>query len=500
MILFFQKLNKDQRNYSLILFYVLLYYFLRLTCSPYLDWDEAEQFVLAQNFDFGDAHQAPLYSWIVKGLSLPFAYGTTVIVSVRYICLFVFLYFLYKAIRFFHDENDSLFCLNSILALVLTYGYVINFKLTHSVLVFACASFCFYRYLKLLYVKDSTRNYIIFSVSISLGMLAKFNFVFLVLALILGSVFTSRGRALLFNIKSLLTILIVGAFISPYFLWLLKHADKLKAYLSSRSLMESSDYNYILSFFNLIFSALSPVLIYLLVFASIFMISLIKNNLHIKSVLNSFNMRRELTYISLVSYLAPVLIFLFNKAGKLAGGWLAVSHFISVIMIFTILKPFFKEKIKKILQYIFLLVNIVFFMIKASWLFLPDIHPKIHRLNIPYKSFNQRIKKNIDLNSYQFKICDDQIISANLNNLNANNDYLTINTRKEISKLIVENKESSIFLILNRLNLKQKTIDKLEASLENENIAYRSMNYTELYLHSTKKYHNLKIYLINFQD
>ncbi len=500
MISFFQKLSKEQRNYSLILFYVLLYYFFRLTCSPYLDWDEAEQFVLAQSFDFGDAHQAPLYSWITKSLSLVFGYGTTVIVSVRYICLLGFLYYLYKAIRIFHDEDDSLLCLNSILALVLTYGYVINFKLTHSVLVFACASFCFYSYLKLLCVNESIRNYILFALSIAFGMLAKFNFVFLVLSLIAGSMFTSRARALLFNLKSLLSVFIVSALISPYYLWLLNQGNEAKAYLSSRSAIGNSDYNYIFNLFKLFFSALSPVLIYILVFTLILTILFFTKKLQFKSDFKNLRVEKELIYISLASYIIPVSIFLFNKAAKLAGGWLAVTHFIFVIVMFTLCIAFLDRSLKKRLLYIFLTINIAFFIIKASWILVPDIHPRVHRLNIPYQIFNQKIAKIIDSNPYIFKICDDQIVSANLNNINNSNDFLILNTRKEIFRFIDDNRGSPILLILNRFNLKQKFINKLEAKFASGKILYESQGYTELYLHSKKKKHKLKVYLIKFHD
>ncbi|NQY79113.1 MAG: glycosyltransferase family 39 protein [Candidatus Caenarcaniphilales bacterium] len=497
MLSFFQNMSKEQRNYLLIFFYVLIYYLFRLTCSPYLDWDEAEQYVLAQGFNFGDAHQPPLYSWIIKTLSLVFGYGTPVIVSVRYICLFVFLYFLYKAIRIFHDEDDSLLCLNSILALVLTYGYVINFKLTHSVLVFACASFCFYRYLKLLCVKDSIRNYIAFALSIALGMLAKFNFAFLILALILGSMFTSSGRALVFNLKSLLSIHIVSALISPYYLWLLNQGDEAKAYLSSRSVIENSDYNYFFNLFKLSFSAISPILIYILCFSLLLAFLFCRDNLKFQSILRNISIKSELIYISLVSYSLPILIFLFNKAGKLAGGWLAVTHFVAVIVIFTLCENFLEGKLKRRLQYIFLTINIVFFMIKVSWILLPDIHPKIHRLNIPYESFNQEIKNISGSNSFEYEICDDQIISANLNNLNHDNDVITINKRKEILTFIKEHKKSSLLLILNRVNLKQKAIKKLEAMLAKENLTYKAKKIKKRYLYSKNNFHELSVYLIN---
>ena len=49
------KFKSDKYNLLIIFGYVLTYLSLRLISSPYLDWDEAEQFVLAKTFNFGDA-------------------------------------------------------------------------------------------------------------------------------------------------------------------------------------------------------------------------------------------------------------------------------------------------------------------------------------------------------------------------------------------------------------------------------------------------------------
>ena len=68
------KFKSDKYNLLIIFGYVLTYLSLRLISSPYLDWDEAEQFVLAKTFNFGDAHQAPLYGWIVQSISLILGY------------------------------------------------------------------------------------------------------------------------------------------------------------------------------------------------------------------------------------------------------------------------------------------------------------------------------------------------------------------------------------------------------------------------------------------
>ena len=325
-------------------------------------------------------------------------------------------------------------------------------------------------------------------------MLAKYNFLFLVIALILGSCFTKQTRLILFNIKSLLAGGIVVLFTSPYYLWLLERVSEAQAYLSSRGDLVNGDFNYFLSVFKLSISAISPILIYLLFFTVLSFYLLKRDSLKIQDLY--FSLDKKLLAISLASYIVPVIIFTFNKANKLAGGWLAVSHFITIMLLFSILVKLLKPFEKKLLQYIFLGLNIVFFLIKLSWIYIPDLHPKIHRLNIPYHYFYTEIKDKVDLSYFKNRIVDDQIIAANFNAIDSDLDFQTLSLRKEIFNRI-ENDNGSLLILFNRFNQKEKFIAIFENFLNEKARRFRYFDLTANYLHSDKKKHEIRLYLLD---
>ena len=427
------KFKSDKYNLLIIFGYVLTYLRLRLISSPYLDWDEAEQFVLAKTFNFGDAHQAPLYGWIVQSISLILGYKSLSIIIVRYIALSTFLYFIYKSARVFHSAEKSFLFTNALLATILSYGYVINFKLTHSVLVFACSAACFYYYLCLLN-KATKQNYFLFSLSIALGMLSKFNFIFLISAIFFARLVFKRTRLLIFQTKSLISLFTITLICSPYYLWLLRQGSESSAYIDKRAELVNGDYNYLLYFLKLSLNSVFPLIAFVLVSVIFFYLSKPSN-----STSNSIKPKENqdlLIWISIISCLCPVLAILIIKGSKLTGGWLAVTHFIVALTVFNFFIDRISPKLQNYMLGIFFIVNLIFFLIKVTWIFAPDIHPKVHRIAIPYKQIIKKIEKN---NAQDFKdiniFCDDQIICANLELISASQNIQQFKDFKDLKRI-----------------------------------------------------------------
>lgn len=407
--------KKINPHFLLFAAYVLSYFILRITASPFLDWDEAEQYINSRNFNLGDTQQPPLYSWITRSLSIITNDSIYALISVRYICLYIFIIFLYLSIRQFFTSKKSLTLTLLVLALIPAYAYTINFKLTHSVLVFAMSSMTFYFYIKVL-KKNSLLNFLLLGVSIGLGLISKYNFSFLLLALILASLCSKAARKAFLKPQIIISIFSSLAIALPHYLWLYKNSESAGNYLSERGafkLMADVDYNYLLNFFSLSFSAFSQMLIFAAFILSLYFVGKFKKigTLSTKSTYSESKLRL-LSYISLFSYLIPVIIFLLCKSNKLLSGWLSVSHFITAILIYMLFHKFSHLRFYKLSYRIALASIIVLFFIKYLWVFHPNIFSKVNTININYTAVINKLEK-LNLKDKEI-ICDNQMIYANL--------------------------------------------------------------------------------------
>lgn len=407
--------KKINPHFLLFAAYVLSYFILRITASPFLDWDEAEQYINSRNFNLGDTQQPPLYSWITRSLSIITNDSIYALISVRYICLYIFIIFLYLSIRQFFASKKSLTLTLLILALIPAYAYTINFKLTHSVLVFAMSSMTFYFYIKVL-KKNSLLNFLLLGISIGLGLISKYNFSFLLSALILASLCSKAARKAFLRPQIVISIFSSLAIALPHYLWLYKNSESAGNYLKERGafkLAVNTDYNYLLNFFSLSFSAFSQMLIFTAFILSLYFVGKFKKigTLSTKSTYSESKLRL-LSYVSLFSYLIPVIIFLLCKSNKLLSGWLSVSHFITAILIYMLFHKFSHLRFYKLSYRIALASIIVLFFIKYLWIFHPNIFSKVNTININYTAVINELEK-LNLKDKEI-ICDNQMIYANL--------------------------------------------------------------------------------------
>lgn len=433
-----------RKNYHfyLISLYVLSYLILRLTASPYLDWDEAEQYLAAQSFNLGDAQQPPLYSWLSRLFLLISNGSPYVLMSLRYLCLLAFIHYLYLAAKQFFPPQKAFTLCTLVLALIPSYAYTINFKLTHSVLVFALSSACFYYYLLVLR-QNKSLNFLKLGLVVGLGLIAKYNFVFLLFSLILAGLILKHTRKAFLKSKLLISITVSLLIASPHYLWLLEHSTKAANYLSERGHFKTTaavHYNYLLNFFKLGFSALSQLFIFIIFLIAIYLVSKFQTKaLGLKYQINEQKKDLKLlALISLFSYLIPVIIFLICKSEKLLSGWLAVSHFITAIYLYLLLEQFAKKRYYTFSRRLAYLIICTLFTIKYLWIFQPDLFEKKNTVNINYKKLSELIEQSLG-KDYLFKhrlICEDKMIYVNLKILNKDWNLDYFKDTKEKKELI----------------------------------------------------------------
>jgi len=430
-----------RKNYHfyLISLYTLSYLILRITASPYLDWDEAEQYLAAQNFNLGDAQQPPLYSWLSRLVLLISNGSPYSLMSLRYLFLLLFIHYLYLAAKQFFPPQKAFTLCTLVLALIPSYAYTINFKLTHSVLVFALSSACFYYYLLAL-KENKSLSFLKLGLVVGLGLIAKYNFIFLLSALILASLTLKHTRKAFLKSKLLISITVSLLIASPHYLWLLKHSTKAANYLSERGhfkIAQAEDYNYLINIFKLSFSAFSQLFIFIIFLGVIYLVSKFKAKaLGLKYQINEQKKDLKLlAWISFFSYLVPVSIFLICKSEKLISGWLSVSHFITAIYLYLLLEQFAKKRYYSLSRRLAYIIILVLFLIKYLWIFQADLFEKKNTININYKVISKSIEQSLG-EAYLLKntlICEDKMIYVNLKILNKewNLDYFKDNKEKK---------------------------------------------------------------------
>ena len=100
--------NYDLRNLFFIIIYCSIFLVLRLSSSlTAMTLDEAELFIDASEFKLGFDDQPPLYSWIIKALSLIFGLNVPLMVTVNQILICVFFCVIYSILRFLYKRRTA---------------------------------------------------------------------------------------------------------------------------------------------------------------------------------------------------------------------------------------------------------------------------------------------------------------------------------------------------------------------------------------------------------
>jgi hypothetical protein len=326
-----------------------------------LNNDEAEQVLAASEYGLGYPKQPPLYSWIVRSVTLLFGmeYPNIYILSfLKYFFYGIFIYFLYLSAELVFGnsvkKNKNAYLLKSqsgsgsklnpaFLVLVsnllfVTYFYDFARDLTHSILATMFAAIGFYVYLRL-WLKPSSLGYVLLGTVFGLGFLAKYNFIFFALSIVAASLLERRAFKILINPKTFLSIGACLLVFTPNLIYLIK--DKLNAvnYALDRS---GSNENQVFSFIDILKSSLGAfyetilvIGILLILFVTFIDKKRLRSFIFSEDVFNNHRIRRLFFFAGVFSILIPLLIMLIMGADKFYAKWLSPSCFLVVFAFYS---------------------------------------------------------------------------------------------------------------------------------------------------------------------
>ena len=308
-----------------------------------LELEDAEQAYYSQWWRWGYDDQPPLYTWMqilvnsifgVSKFSLSFLRG--LIFSASLLVLYQF------SMEIIKDKSKAVLVVFS-LVLIPTFIDFTFRRLSHTSLLIL-AILTTYFIVNRIRQNKSILNYCLLGVVISVGILTKYNYVFMLGTLFLGLFFDKKLRKIVFNWRIVISLSVVGITITPHLLWLLNHngyvielnnSIHMKTGSGSEGgiLFVSPIFSFVVSFLKL----LLPLLVFIV---TAFLLKKAKLN---KTYLNNW-----LSKLFLLQLLILVIGFVVLDVHKVEVRWL-LPLFVSFLVLF--FEVFYIENIKKWMQY-----------------------------------------------------------------------------------------------------------------------------------------------------
>ncbi len=364
---------------GIILLYCIAWILLRLLVSSTMEIDEAEQFIMARTIALGYSNQPPLFTWIFRAAALPLGMNIVTILAVKYALLFCFYLSYYHIARTFWTPGKSL-AVTGALLLFPTYSYEFNRNLTHTILLAAMSSATFLVFVRLLQKKTTTR-YLLFGAVVGLGVLSKYNFGFLLVALLLASLSTREGRELLFDRRILLSAAAGILIVLPHALWLVRQnfPSVHEAFFRAHAGQVAAGAE--LHLLGVALSSFVEAFGFLIAFLAFFRRA------------SQGRSARLLRLIPLYGLLPPLaLVFIFHMA-HFSGKWLTPVFFTIPLALFSSFDT--PERSLRNFGRLCILAIGVTFILRASIGFFPDLTGKFERTHMPVKAVSEQLKQEL---------------------------------------------------------------------------------------------------------
>jgi 4-amino-4-deoxy-L-arabinose transferase-like glycosyltransferase len=394
----------DIYAFGIILSYCILWAFMRISISPSMEADTAEQYLEAAGF-LTHKNQPPLYTWIILGVSSFLGLNPSTIIIVKYLISFLFFFSFYVLVRGFWNAKESLIITGSLL-LIPTYSYSFNRDLTHLILVTAMAVISTIFYFRLIKGQKGL-DYFLLGVTAGLGVLSKYNYAIFLAALAITSLLVEESRRAVFNKKILASM--AGCLIALLpFLW----------WLSDGGL---HSFSYAMNRADIGQMSVSPL-------KALVMLPAIYVNAFIFPVIFIFIFRGHLSgsgapelkairVLGIISLLTPLLFII--PSGNFIERWLSPVLFLLPPALFSMLRSGVPARKFKILISICITVAIGVFTARTLVGFMPDVAGKVERIHMPFKALafdltdelkRNEIKDTTDL----ILISDSEHVGANI--------------------------------------------------------------------------------------
>lgn len=412
--------RQDLINCSIVFAYCIFFASLRLILPHSLSNDEAEQIFAANDYVWGYTKQAPLYSWILKTVSFFTELNLISLTIIKYFFYFIFMLSFYYTNRLWFKSAQALIATSFLLYFV-TYSYDFNRDLTHTILLTTLAVLSYQQYFYLL-ERPKFIHYLLLGLFFGLGLITKYNFVFIALAIVLTALSNKLGRERIFSSKTIFSIALALLISLPHFIWLLGDRAEAFGYALNRADIEK-DFSFFASIKSLFF-AYYEIAIVLAIFLVLWSALLKRHN-------TKNSIKINLIQVSFYGLLLPALTILTLGLNSFFAKWLSPVMF-SIVPALLINIDFGKSKSFKY-RSIFHYALVAIFLVAVTAIsllgaFAPDLVGRIRSSQYPYEAIKEKLlgelkTKNIDTNQLTIITTQDHLLLGNMQYIFKKSNY-----------------------------------------------------------------------------
>jgi 4-amino-4-deoxy-L-arabinose transferase-like glycosyltransferase len=203
--------------------YYVIQVLFRVYYAAALGLDEAELMVTTQAMAAGYGAQPPLYSWLQRLLFDLIGPGVPALAILKHGLLYLAFVFSFGVARLVLDDDDRL-AVSATLGLFFLpqLAWESLGSLTHTVIAVTAGAATAFVFLRLL--RDGRLwAYLAFGLCIALGVLSKYNFLILLVALVVAAATVRQFRPRLGDPRILLSLAVAAVLLAPHFIWVADH-------------------------------------------------------------------------------------------------------------------------------------------------------------------------------------------------------------------------------------------------------------------------------------
>ncbi len=398
-------------------FYFLLQLCVRLITTHGVVLDESEQVMLTQYFALGYNAQPPLYTWLQSAFFYIFGKNVFAISLLKNIILFSIYIFTYQtALLLSHDTKKAAL---SALGLVFLPQIIWEAQIDqiHTVLLTASTSALLFFYFRTIKNNDLL-GFIFIGVSSACGLLAKYNFAIVIVALFFATLFIKEYRKVLFNRRLFLSITVAVCLILPHLMWFLGNMDLATSETLSRMSMEQQG-SYLSDVLHGSLDLIASYILFTVVFIAFFIPLFARHFTYRKTApSNALLLYIGTTFVSIL-----IIVFL-TQTTNIKERWLQPYLYLLPLLLFLFV-DIHKVSKRKINIFVssgvgFCLIVLVVIPLRVV---LVDLDSKPHRENYPFEKLAHEIS------SYGFSrgliLTEDKFIGGNLSLLFKDSEVIT---------------------------------------------------------------------------
>lgn len=203
--------------------YCIVHLILRLALSPIYSLDEAEQVQFAQSLEWGYRFRhPPLITWMVWATQAVFGLDRLAFFALKYLLMAAGYAFLFLAARRLLKDTRLATLATASYTLIYAMGYLAHIDLMHTIVLTTMLAACLFVAVRAIEERKLT-DYAWLGLVIGLGLLSKYLFVFLPVALIVVALAWPALRRRVRWDGVAIAVGIAAVIIAPFAVWVLTH-------------------------------------------------------------------------------------------------------------------------------------------------------------------------------------------------------------------------------------------------------------------------------------